>query len=104
MGGAPRAHPFLFRSVVAPARVPAAPPPAAPALLIARLADVDLPATDVATVHLGDGLARLARRAHLDEAEATRTAGVAVGDDRGRLARPHLREQRLELRAGGRKG
>src|SRR5438067_631635 len=94
---------FPVRSVAAAARVSAASSPAAPPLLVARLADVDLPATNIATVQLRDGPARLTRRAHLDESEATRTAGVAVGDDRGRLARPHLREQRLELRAGGRK-
>src|SRR5438128_1139608 len=41
---------------------------------------------------------RLARRAHLDEAEATRPSGGAVGDHRRRLAGPRLREERLEVR------
>src|SRR5207249_8168393 len=80
-GCAPRgAQPFPVRSVAAAARVSAASSPAAPPLLVARLADVDLPATNIATVQLRDGPARLTRRAHLDESEATRTAGVAVGD------------------------
>src|SRR5439155_913125 len=39
------------------------------------------------------------RRAHLDEAEAARPSGVTVGDDRGGRARPHLREERLKVRA-----
>src|SRR5207253_10166250 len=102
------AQPFAFRSVAAPAREPAASPATATAtaaaLLLARLADVDLPATDVAAVQLRDGPACFARRAHLDEAEAARTARLTIGHDRGRLARPHLGEQRLELGAGGRKG
>src|SRR5207245_11011313 len=94
-GCAPRgAQPFLVRSVAAAARVSAASSPAAPALLVARLADVDLPATDVATVHLGDGLAGLARRAHLHDAEATGAASGAGRHHRDRTARAHTRDPR----------
>src|SRR4029077_6606859 len=71
----------------------------APALARLRLVDVDLPAADLAAVEGRDRLSRLARRTHLDEAEASRAAGVAVGDDGRRFARSHFREQRLELRA-----
>src|SRR5262249_11285960 len=76
---------------------------AAPAgLAFLRLADVDLSATDIATVQLGDRLARLARRAHLDEPEAARATAVAVGDDRRRFDRSGRGEQLLEILPGGR--
>src|SRR5439155_5140636 len=89
-------------SVVAGSRVPAAARASTASTLAGlRLADVDLPAADVAAVQTRDGLAGLARRAHLDEAEAARAAGVAVGDHGCRLTRPHFREQSLEVRAGG---
>src|SRR3990170_1110222 len=92
-------------SVATTVREPAAgPSPAAPTLALLRLTDVDLPAADLAAVQLRDGLAGLARRAHLDEAEAARPSGLAVGDDARRLARSHLREQRFEVRAGGVEG
>src|SRR5581483_5780935 len=73
----------------------------APALARLRLADVDLAAANVAAVQRRDGLVGLARRAHLDEAETARAARLTVRDDRCRLARPVLREERLEVRAGG---
>src|SRR5207247_9900343 len=94
------------RSVAAASREPAAATglSAASALARLRLADVDLPAGDVAAVQTRDGLAGLARRAHLDEAEATRATGIAVRDHGRRLTRPHFGEQSLEVRARGVKG
>src|SRR5437867_10854610 len=66
---------------------------------LARLAHVQLAALQLVAVQLGDRPLGLARRAHLDEAEATRPSGGAVGDHRRRLAGPRLREERLEVRA-----
>src|SRR5207253_2654753 len=65
---------------------------------LARLADVQLAALQLVAVQLGDRPLGLARRAHLDEAEAARPSGGAIGDHGGRLAGPGLREERLEIR------
>src|SRR5262245_64447763 len=78
--------------------------PAAPATAtvgaLPGLADVELTSLKVTAVQRGDGLLGLLVRGHLDEAEASRTPAVAVGDDRGGLARPHLRKEGLKVRAG----
>src|SRR5579875_509621 len=86
-------------SVAASAAVPG--PSTGPALARPRLAHVDLAAGEVPAVQRRDRLVRLARRAHLDEAEAARAPRVAVRDDGGGFARPVLREERLEVRASG---
>src|SRR5438876_11862321 len=77
-----------------------APAPAAPpaARAVACLADVQLAALQLVAIQLGDRPLGLARRAHLDEAEATRPSGGSIGDPGGRLAGPGLREERLEIR------
>src|SRR5207247_5795155 len=72
------------------------PTPTAAGLACLRLAHVDLPAAHIATIQLGDRLARLARRAHLDEAEAARAAGVAVVHDGRRFDRYSRREVGVE--------
>src|SRR5438309_6040637 len=77
----------------------ATPAASAAARALARLADVQLAALQLVAVQLGDRPLGLARRAHLDEAEAARPSGGAVGDHRGGLAGPGLREERLEVRA-----
>src|SRR5439155_1660037 len=77
----------------------AATPAASTARALARLADVQLAALQLVAVQLGDRPLGLARRAHLDEAEAARPSGGAVGDHRGGLAGPGLREECLEVRA-----
>src|SRR6185295_12148809 len=59
---------------------------------------------DLTTVQGRDGLVGVARRAHLDEAEAPRAPRVAIGHDVDRVARADLGEQRLEVLVGGRKG
>src|SRR5207249_11094397 len=71
---------------------------------LAGLAHVQRAALQILAIELGDRLLRLARRAHLDEAEAARLPGGAIGDDRDRLARPGLREQRLQVLARGVEG
>src|SRR5207244_1488967 len=63
---------------------------AAAARALTRLADVQLAALQLVAVQLGDRPLGLARRAHLDEAEAARPSGGAVGDHRGGLAGPGL--------------
>jgi hypothetical protein len=50
---------------------------------IFRLFDRNLAALHVATVELFDRLTGLIFGRHLDEAEATRTTGLAIGDDLG---------------------
>src|SRR5437899_10670428 len=77
----------------------ATPAASAAACALARLADVQLAALQLVAVQLGDRPLGLARRAHLDEAEAARPSGAAVGDHRGGLAGPGLREECLEVRA-----
>src|SRR5947209_9052257 len=80
--------------------VPGAPLVAAPAVTtLARLGDVDgqVPAVEVVAVELSDGSLALFLRGHLDEAEATRAAGVAILNDRGRLDRAGLREMLTEI-------
>src|SRR5581483_4972421 len=84
----------LAAGAVAPARVATT---ARRPLL--RLADVQGPALELATVELADRLLRLGGGAHLDEPEAARAARVAVRDDIGRLAFPGLGEQRRQVRA-----
>src|SRR5213595_859635 len=76
---------------------PATAEPAAAAGALARLADVQGPALELFAVQLLDGLLRLARRAHLDEAEAAGPSGVAVRDDGRRGDGSRLREQRLQV-------
>jgi hypothetical protein len=53
------------------------------------------------TVELLDRLLCGRARVHLDEAEATRLTGAAVGDDRGRFTRAAFVEQLLEILARG---
>src|SRR2546426_7340332 len=77
----------------------ATPATASAARALARLADVQLAALQLVAVQLSDRPLGLARRAHLDEAEAARPSGGAVGDHRGGLAGPGLREECLEVRA-----
>src|SRR5579885_451338 len=86
-------------SVAASAAVPG--PSAGPALARPRLAHVDLATGEVPAVQRRDRLVGLARRGHLDEAEAARATRVAVRDDRRRFARPVFREERFEVRTGG---
>src|SRR5207245_2402134 len=50
-----------------------------------RALDLDGPAVDRRAVELADRLLGVFRRRHLDEAEAARAAGVAVGHHRRRL-------------------
>src|SRR5438093_10627751 len=71
---------------------------AAAARALTRLAGVQLAALQLVAIQLGDRPLGLARRAHLDEAEATRPSGGAIGDHGGGLAGPGLREERLEIR------
>src|SRR6185369_8984076 len=68
-------------TAVAAATAPAATTPATTTAAILGLFDGDLTSLDVAAVHLLDRLACLILGRHLDEAEATRPAGLAVGDD-----------------------
>src|SRR5207249_9763505 len=93
------------RSVVAPAREATAPAvTAAAGRALPGLAHVERPALEVLAVELGDRLLRLAGRAHLDEPEAARLPGGAIGDDGDRLARPGLREHGLQVLARGVEG
>src|SRR5258707_5759924 len=62
----------------------------------------DAPAVEVTAVQLADRLLRLLRRVHLDEAEAPRLAGEAIGDDGRRLHVPALGEELAEPFAGRR--
>src|SRR6185503_13673651 len=80
----------------AAAAIPTAPTAAAPAAARAGgVGDLDLqgPAVHFLAIELLDGLGRLFRRRHLDEAEAARVAGVTVGDDGRRLDHARLGEQ-----------
>src|SRR3972149_8153233 len=72
---------------------------AASAVVLALLGLVHLEcaAFELLAVELLDGLLSLAVRTHLNEAEAARLPGLAIGDDRDRLAGPSLREQILEV-------
>src|SRR5262249_45376592 len=78
--------------------------PATPVRALFGLAHVELPALDVAAVQGRDGLLGLDVRGHFDEPEAARAPGVAVGDDRRGLTRPHLGKQRLQVRTRRLKG
>src|SRR5262249_59467095 len=78
-------------------------PPAATATAaraLARFADVDLTAADVAAIDVGDRLLGLGVRAHLDEAEPARAAGRAIRHHGRGLARSGLREQPLQIIVG----
>ena len=68
------------------------------------LVDGELPPAEVRLVHFFDGLLAFLFVFHLDEAEAPRTPGLTVGDDRRPVDLPELREQILELRVGGGEG
>src|SRR5438445_3409577 len=92
------------RSVAAAAGEAPAPAVTAAGRALAGLAHVQGAALQVLAVELGDRLLRLARRAHLDEAEATRLSRGAIGDDRDGLARPGLGEQCLQVLARGVEG
>src|SRR6185295_18366387 len=102
-----RPSPFLALEVAAAepataaARTPATAAATGTRCALVGLADVDLTATEIPAVQLGDGLAGLVRRAHLDESEAPRAAAVAVADDGRRLDGSSRREERLELFSGG---
>src|SRR5215813_6542220 len=65
------------------AAVAAAAAAAAAATVLLRLGLVDRERTtvDLLAVHLLDGVARLGVRRELDETEAARAAGVAIGND-----------------------
>src|SRR4051794_3243278 len=65
------------------------------------LIDGEVAAVVGLAVEGGDGGLRLGVAAHLDEAEALAAAGVAVLDDFRALDGAVLREQLLEVRAGG---
>jgi hypothetical protein len=66
-----------FRITALPARSPVSPTrSAAP---FARLVDAERPATELSPVQLADGLLRVGI-VHLNEREATRPAGLAIGD------------------------
>src|SRR5207245_10559421 len=71
---------------------------------LACLAHVERAAMQLVTVERRDRLLGLARRTHLDEAEAPGPASGAVGDYRCRLAASGLREQRLEVGTAGVEG
>src|SRR5438046_2460585 len=77
----------------------AATAPAAAAVVVALLGLVhfECAAFELLAVELLDGLLGLAVRTHLHEAETTRPSGLAIGDDRNRLAGPRLRKQVLEV-------
>src|ERR687892_329799 len=90
---APPAAAAAATAATAPAESPA------PAIASTALAlgpghlHLDLPAVQLASVQLGDGLLRLLGRRHLDEAEALRAPGHLVGDDGGRGYRSGLAEE-----------
>src|SRR5262249_1303146 len=81
----------------AEAAAAAAPPPTTPGLALARLVHADGSAMELLAVQLCDRLFRFAGRTHLDEAEATGATGGPIGDHRGGLAGPDLREQCFEI-------
>src|SRR5262249_17987158 len=83
----------------ASAAVPAttASPAAAAALGRASLVDRQRTATERLAVQGVDGRLRLGVVVHLDEAEAARAAGFAIGDDLGPSDRPVLLEQRQQV-------
>src|SRR5262249_34954931 len=78
--------------------------PATPVRALFGLTHVELPALDVAAVQGRDGLLGLDLRRHLDEPQAPRAPGGAVGDDRRGLTGPHLGKQRLQVRTRRLKG
>src|SRR5262249_4005001 len=80
------------------ARPPATAAASTTARPLAGLADVQLPALELAAVQLGDRALGLLLGAHLDEPEAARPARAAIRDHGGPLARPGLGEERLEVR------
>src|SRR5438094_6084983 len=94
-----RLAPATAEAAAAPAAGPVAAPATAAAGALPRLADVQGPALELFAVQVLDGLLRLARRAHLDEAEAAGPSGVAVRDDGRRGDGSRLREQRLQVGA-----
>src|SRR5262245_19559078 len=89
---------------VARARAAATPAATAPAGALTGLGDGELAAVELVAVQLLDGAVGLLGRAHLDEPEAARLAGRAIGDDRGGLAGADAREQLGQLLAGGGEG
>jgi hypothetical protein len=60
---------------------------------VLRFVDLERTATHVLTIQVLNG-ARSIRTGHFDEAEATRTAGIAIVDQGNRLDRAMLFEQR----------
>jgi hypothetical protein len=78
---------------------PSAASPAAKATALgpgARFVDVDIATVQLNTVETLDGLGcRLAL--HFDESEASRTPGIPVGHDGGRLHFAYLRKEIAEL-------
>src|SRR5262245_54077249 len=97
-------HGWVLASV---ARASAAAAPAtttAAARALAGLGDRELTTAELVPVQLLDGTLGLLGRAHLDEPEAARLAGRAVGDDRGRLTGADAREELAQLLAGGGEG
>ena len=70
---------------------------AAVAVAFLGLVDLDRAAFQILSVKLLDGALGFSARAHLDEAEAARLAGVTVGDDCDGIALTGLREEILEI-------
>src|SRR5262245_16760863 len=102
-----RSYARRFRKVHAPPAVTATAGEAATATPVGALlglAHIELPALDVTAVQGRDGLLGLVVRAHLDEPEAARAPGLAVGDDRCGLTGPHRGKQRLQIRTRCLKG
>src|SRR5581483_9471121 len=77
-------------------------PAARTAAARAAVATPIVPLAGLADVQLLDRLLCIGGRLHLDEPEATRTARFTVRDDRRGRAPAQLREQRLQVLAGGR--
>src|SRR6185369_13443285 len=107
LGDVPYPHRATDRLVVAAtaeATAAAIATAAAARRALLRLAHVQRPTLEFAAVERADRLLGIRRRTHLDEAEAARPPSVAIGDNRCGLTRPHLGEQRFEIRVRGIKG
>src|SRR5262249_5067109 len=77
---------------------------AAAVLALFRFVHAKRAAVDHGAVHLLDGLLCFLRRGHRHEAEATRTTGVAIGDDVNVRHLAELGERRTKRLDGGIEG
>src|SRR6266545_2227985 len=95
-----------------PTTSPRRPAKAAPCAAVAaalapprrRLLHPELAPVEILAVELRDGLVGLRDRGHLHEPEATRVAGVTIGDDGGRLDLAGLGKRLAELLGRCREG